>query len=343
MLLAAASLAGCGDREDDVARGIGLSSDETAWVARWSAWSEDLGAAVAEEAQARVAVPEVAGPYLGSARWLRRCRAHFDDDVGAGPTARTDALAARIRGVCSAFERVIERVAAEARPGGDPVAAIVDAADQTGRAGDELVEIGETLERFSLARRALPVAGWPTDGSRRDRVLEVAAERDIEGFDTEVRCWSAREWPGMIEEEKALSNGGITIDSTGAFANTTTLQINMQQADCDVLGRAHAEGWWWPSSYDDRLHLAWALAVLAHEAQHIAGALDEAETECRGEQRVADVAIRLGAPVARARELALLSWDEQYPDLDPDYVTELCVDGGPYDLRPGTSNHWPWG
>jgi hypothetical protein len=147
----------------------------------------------------------------------------------------------------------------------------------------------------------------------------------------------------MIDEEKALSNGQITVDSTGAFANTTTLQINMQQADCAALGRAHAENRWWPRSRSERLDLAWSLAVLAHEAQHIAGAVDEAETECRGQQRVADVAVALGAPVAQARDLAALGWEVLYPQLDPNYVTEQCVDGGPYDLRPGQAGRWPWG
>ena len=117
----------------------------------------------------------------------------------------------------------------------------------------------------------------------------------------------------------------------------------MQQTDCAQLGRAHAESRWWPSSRTERLDLAWALAVLAHEAQHIAGAFDEAETECRGQQRVADVAVALGAPVERARRLAELGWEEQYPELDPEYVTDLCRDGGPYDLRPGTAGRWPWG
>ena len=46
------------------------------------------------------------------------------------------------------------------------------------------------------------------------------------------------------------------------------------------------------------------------------------------------------SPVARARALAELSWRDQYPELDPDYVTTLCRDGGPYDLRPGTAGRF---
>ncbi len=44
VLLTALALAGCADREDDVAGGIGLSADEAAWVGRFSAWSEQLSA-----------------------------------------------------------------------------------------------------------------------------------------------------------------------------------------------------------------------------------------------------------------------------------------------------------
>jgi len=50
-----------------------------------------------------------------------------------------------------------------------------------------------------------------------------------------------------------------------------------------------------------------------------------------------------GVPGGGSAGLALLGWEGQYPAVAPDYVTGLCVDGGPYDLRPGTSNNWPWG
>jgi len=74
-----------------------------------------------------------------------------------------------------------------------------------------------------------------------------------------------------------------------------------------------------------------------------AGGVPEVGEECRAQQRLADVATALGAPVARAQALADLSWRELYGTLPDDYRTPLCRDGGPYDLRPGVSGRWPWG
>lgn len=339
-LLAALTFAGCAD---EIASGRGLSTDETRWVARYSDWRESLVEALRDEAGARIAVVDDPAGYRSATDWLRGCSRRFDLQVGDGPTARTDELARRLRAVCRLYERATKRIAAAYTTGDDPVSALVDGADAFGRAETAVALVNDSLGDFSLARRALPIKRSPFGGSHTDPVLEQAAERNIEGFDTEVRCWSEREWPAMIEEETALTNGALTVDSAGAFANMTTLQINMQEHDCASLGRATREGAWWPDDEDDRLQLSWALGVLAHEAQHIAGVAGEAETECRAQQRIADVAVALGAPVDRARALAEQNWSELYPTLDSEYRTPLCRDGGPLDLRPGSTGTWPWG
>lgn len=342
-LLAALAFAGCADRADDVASGLGLSADETRWVARYAEWGGSRVEAIRDEAEASIAIADDPAGYRAATGWLRGCSRRFDREVGAGPTARTDALAARLRAVCGLYERSTIRIAAAFATGDYPVSALVSKADAFGRAETAVALVEQELSDFSLARRTLPLGRSPFAVSHADPVLEAAAEHDIEGFETDVRCWSEREWPALIEEETALSNGDITVDSTGAFANTVTFEINMQEHDCASLGRASSEGAWWPDDEDDRLQLSWALGVLAHEAQHIAGVANEAETECRAQQRIADVAAALGAPVDRARALAEQSWSELYPTIESEYRTPVCRDGGPLDLRPGTAGRWPWG
>lgn len=342
-LLAALALAGCAGRASDVATARGLSAEETRWVARYANWHDALDEALRDEAKASVGVVDDPAGYRAATGWLRGCSRRFESQVGEGPTARTDQLAERLRAACRLYEGATTRIADAYATSDDPVSAIVDRADAFGRAQTAVALADDALSDFSLARRALPVRRSPFEGSHADPVLEEAAERGIEGFETEVRCWSEGEWPALIEEETALTNGQLTVDSAGAFANMATLQINMQESDCASLGRAASGGSWWPDDEDHRLQLSWALGVLAHEAQHIAGVANEAETECRGQQRIADVAVALGAPVNRARALAEQSWAELYPTIDPEYRTIVCRDGGPFDLRPGLADRWPWG
>lgn len=335
--------AGCAGEPGVISDEKGLTSAETRWVAAWSAWSDELGFAVFEEANARVSLIESPGAYRAATRGLRMCATRLADQVGPGPTARLAALADRQRVACRLLERATTRLARAYESDDDPPAALVATAAALGRVDAIQTSIEERLAAFSLARRALPAASRPTLESHVSPVLEMAAEATIEGFETDVRCWSAREWPAVIEEEEALSNGDLTLDSTGAFVNSTALEINMQGSDCAALARAEVEGRFWPEDGDDRRRLAWALSVLAHEAQHVAGAHDEAETECRAVQRAADVALALGAPRTAARDLAELAWEDLYETLPDDYRTPLCRDGGPYDLRPGVAGNWPWG
>jgi hypothetical protein len=337
-----AAVAGCGDRVDDVAGGPGLSTEETAWAERYVRWRETLTDALADEESARFEAFGDAARYRAAVGPLLACRSSLDEQLGDAPTARTDGIRLRLRDACAPMERKVGALADAFDGAGDPVQGMVAAAEGIGSVGQELSEVDDAIERYSLSRRVLQRAPWPERGSRLDPVLARAAASTTEGFEADVRCWSRDEWPRVIDEEEVLSGGEITLDSTGAFANPTTRQIHMQAPDCDALGRARAERRWWPADEDDRYDLAWALAVLAHEAQHIAGVWDEAETECRGQQRLADVAVALGAPLSRARALAELSWRDQYPELDEDYVTALCRDGGPYDLRPGRADGWPW-
>jgi len=74
-----------------------------------------------------------------------------------------------------------------------------------------------------------------------------------------------------------------------------------------------------------------AVHVLTHETMHMAGATDEAITECRAMQRDAAMAQRLGAAPDAARALAVRYWQEIYPSMPDAYRTGDCRPGGALD------------
>ena len=81
-----------------------------------------------------------------------------------------------------------------------------------------------------------------------------------------------------------------------------------------------------------------ALTTLAHEAQHVAGARDEAKAECAALQTVDTVGAALGLPKATANRLARLTM--RRVSLPPNYRSEQCKRGGTLDQEPET-RAWP--
>ena len=86
--------------------------------------------------------------------------------------------------------------------------------------------------------------------------------------------------------------------------------------------------------------IAAAVRVLAHEAWHLRGVTNEAETECYALQTTALTARRLGATTEQARAVALWNARHVYPTLPSDYQSGDCHDGGDFDLHRGTTD-WP--
>jgi hypothetical protein len=82
-----------------------------------------------------------------------------------------------------------------------------------------------------------------------------------------------------------------------------------------------------------------AVHVLTHEAMHMRGERSEAVAECEAVQRDAVTAARLGASPAQAHALAVRYWQQVYPRMPDDYVTNECVPGGPLDEHLASS---PW-
>lgn len=83
-----------------------------------------------------------------------------------------------------------------------------------------------------------------------------------------------------------------------------------------------------------------AIRVLAHEAWHLRGITDEAETECYALQTTGIAAQRMGSTAEEAT--AIMVWNTRYvyQSLPPQYRTSECRAGGRFDLKYGTSA-WP--
>ena len=87
---------------------------------------------------------------------------------------------------------------------------------------------------------------------------------------------------------------------------------------------------------------AFAISVLAHEATHLRGVTNEAETECYALQEGVKLGVRLGLDAKAARSLMRAQRDR---DLSDESIQRLdyrlppgCRDGGSLDLRPADSS-----
>jgi hypothetical protein len=74
-----------------------------------------------------------------------------------------------------------------------------------------------------------------------------------------------------------------------------------------------------------------AVHVLAHEAMHMAGLVQEHAAECAAVQRDARAARLLGASPDDARALAVAYWRTVYPAMPDGYRSTACRPGGTLD------------
>jgi hypothetical protein len=163
----------------------------------------------------------------------------------------------------------------------------------------------------------------------------------LSGRRAEVRCWSLGDWDKRMAERRALWGQDEDLGTWGAYTSSDwRARIQLAPAVCAELGRLAYQD---VSALEDEggESLAWAVAVLAHESEHVRGIDDEAAAECYGMQSIRAAARALGATRREAAFLAVLYWYRWYPGLDdPDYRSPECRDGGRLDLR-RRSTIWP--
>jgi hypothetical protein len=138
--------------------------------------------------------------------------------------------------------------------------------------------------------------------------------------------------------------GSVQFTASGVPSDTTNLKrpvctaldrfrgdISSGRLDCVVTGAVCDK-----RAFQDVM----ALHTLAHEAWHLHGIGNEAETECKSLQTTAQAAELFGADPQRATAIARYYVTTYYPQMPTDYRSGECGNGGPYDLRPADPS-WP--
>lgn len=182
----------------------------------------------------------------------------------------------------------------------------------------------------------LPTIAAPSAESHIDPNYSRAVVRLIRRS-VEVRCWSAEDW-GRLSDE-IVTAGGFPLTLGSGYVSSDHERINLGPDACAQLALLVYRKVW-PRVLRNRFALAQAVAILSHEAQHIAGFWAEHVAECYGQQRIAPLARLLGVTVERARVLANVAWRYTYPALPATYRSVQCRNGGKLDLHP-RSNVWP--
>lgn len=152
------------------------------------------------------------------------------------------------------------------------------------------------------------------------RAGQVAAA--IVGHPVKVHC------PGVIRRHAfyEITEGRVRFSAAGVPDRET----NLSGDACAGLRRVLDEGaslnleclYWGCSKADTRA--AMGLLVLTHESVHMRGVMDEGETECEAERRVATTAVTLGLTQASAQAVA--HWARtDYAELLPEQY-RLCAD-----------------
>ena len=144
----------------------------------------------------------------------------------------------------------------------------------------------------------------------------------IVGHSVKVDC------PGPIRSHAfyEITEGSVRFSAAGVPDRKTNLSADA----CAGLRRVLDKGssldltcLYWVCSSDDT-RAAMGLIVLTHESVHMRGVMDEGETECEAERRVATSALQLGLTPASAQ--AVEHWARtDYAEMLPEQY-RLCAD-----------------
>jgi hypothetical protein len=328
------ALAGCAGGDEPQPAGPGLSADELRWVGDFAAWGERLGRALedASEAHAQGLGGGDYGVFVQTLRTVRRCTDSLENDVGESPSDRLRSAFELLERTCRAYRGFADSQEEALR--GDPGDALVRAQTAGSRGDELLLQAYRRIGSLLRDTRALPRRRGG-DGSRVDPLYSrVGSELAYE--EVEVRCWSRREWPDVIRERSAFSNGYLNVHETLGFAWVDDRRAHLAPSICAGLDALSQDGRTKPLEA-----AATAVVVLAHEVGHLrAPAAAEAEVECRAVQEARGVARSLGASADEADELVRTYWSDVYPDVDQLYHSTECRPGGYLDLDPDNPQ-WP--
>lgn len=192
---------------------------------------------------------------------------------------------------------------------------------------------------------SLPRIAGPSASSRVEplysRIASTLARRTVA-----VKCWNQIDWNALHQQfvQYEAPRGGTDTaglsNVLGYVKSEDRGTVNLAPDVCarlDLLTYGHKR----PKAPGAMFDIARAVVTLAHESVHTTGVDDEAVTECYGMQYVAQAARMLGLTPWYGRTLANVIWTQDWPRWEgTPYWTADCYDGGPLDLRPGSSV-WP--
>ena len=204
-----------------------------------------------------------------------------------------------------------------------------------GRARITPLDIGVTGTRNCLPVRATPSRESrvdPTYSRLATRLVGLVASR-IEGAEPTtaiVVCWAGEDWNRL---PKLFKDQGVATDSTLApmlwhgWVQMPRQVINLHPRMC-----RHLDSIAYANEKPTETPTARAVAVLAHEAIHVAGIANEGIAECYALQLVEHAARQLGADPDHARRLPTLARHANAERQGTDYDSPDCYRGGPLDL-----------
>ena len=189
---------------------------------------------------------------------------------------------------------------------------VVRRRDALGRTASFPVVSVPTLAVLALLAVVPDVLRWSTERALTRVVVELA------GPGASVRCQSA----GGAFLDPGVELGYVRVGADGKPEPPALVKLEQ----CRAL-RAYL--WSDRSSPTDEQVIA--VHVLTHEAMHLAGLRNEADTECAAVQRDAATARLLGADPAEASALARRYWAVGYSRLPEEYISAECRPGGALD------------
>jgi hypothetical protein len=304
-LVAALALTACG------------GNDGHASVAQQRAWVESV--------QEWMAVEAFQGDF-------RNCGERIANRVGDAPDAELEPLEHRLTGLCSRFEHAYRDLDRAFKTDDADLYARSQTAMRRAEAQISTVRAAVDAWQPGSDAAGLPRRGGIVTSSRIEPRFSSAASA-IAHRDVTVRCWSKRDWPRI--ERVARAEGSAVTDLAGLADPTTEIADLAPEVCRDLVDLAYR-------GVHTGVQAAFGLQVLSHEATHLredAGS-SEAVTECYAMQRSAEGADELGLRPGEASALAATYWADIYPEVDPEYFTGDCRDGGPLDLD-AASGRWP--
>ena len=260
---------------------------------------------------------------------LRSCSETFREDVGDSPTPRLAPGAEAVVTACEYLERGAEEDLADL--GGGDEDPFRDGGFWIGDGRERLWTSNRQILLRADGRRLIP-KGVPGE-SHVDVSLSDAANQlvDLLRVQLQVRCWSEDDWPEIVEELGAFTNGQVTTE-TMAWASHS-IGVHVSPAACTKLGDIAAGD----VIVDEAS--ARPLVAFARELGRLLGYRVEAFAECWAMQAADDVARAIGASPTDARALGRLYWERVFPELPSELRSSECRPGGQFDFDPGKA--WP--